>query len=61
MPNKVTSRKPLQSAFSQVLEARKLSPETQTALLTLFGAAIVLLVVPALYVVLVAWAILVLR
>jgi hypothetical protein len=61
MPNKVTSQKLLQSAFSQVLKARKLSPETQTTLLTLFGAAIVLLVVPSFYVVFVVWAILILR
>ncbi|MFZ5910966.1 MAG: hypothetical protein ACOYYU_13215 [Chloroflexota bacterium] len=58
---KITLPKLLQNAFSQVLKARKLSPETQTALLTLFGTAIVLLVVPAFYVVLIVWAILILR
>jgi hypothetical protein len=61
MSQKFTPLKLLQSAFSQVLKARKLSPETQTALLTMFGAAIVFLVVPAFYVVLVVWAILALR
>jgi hypothetical protein len=61
MSNKITPLELLKSAFSQVLKARKLSPETQTALLTLFGTAIVLLVLPAFYVVLIVWAILTLR